>query len=45
MKEFMSFKRLLFSQESSAIAVRHNPKYASAIFFTIFTAVHFDCLR
>ena len=35
----MYFNRLLFSQKSSAIAVRHNPKYASDIFLTIFTAV------
>ena len=27
-KLLMSFNRSLFSQKSSAIAVRHNPKYA-----------------
>ena len=41
----MSFNRLLFLQKSSAIAVRHNPKYASDIFVTIFTAVLLDCLK
>ena len=41
----MSFNGLLFSQKSSAIAVRHNPKYASDIFLTIFTVVLLDCLK
>ena len=27
------------------IAVRHNPKYASDIFLTIFTAEHLDCFK
>ena len=41
----MLFNGLLFSQKSSAIAVRHNPKYASDIFLTMFTAVLLDCLK
>ena len=41
----MSLNRLLFSQKSSATAVRHNPKYASDIFLTIFIAVLLDCLK
>ena len=44
-KQLMSFNRLLFLQKSSAIADRHNPKYASAIFLTIFTAVLLACLK
>ena len=41
----MSFNSLLFSQKSSAIAVRLNPKYVSDIFLTIFTAILLDCLK
>ena len=41
----MLFNGLLFSQKNSAIAVRHNPKYASDIFLTMFTAVLLDCLK
>ena len=41
----MSLKHLLFSQKSSAIAVLHNPKYASDIFLMSFTAVLLDCLK
>ena len=41
----MSLNGLLFSQKSSAIAVRHNLKYASDIFLTIFTVVLSDCLK
>ena len=44
-KQLMSFNRLLFSRKSSAIAVRHKPKYVSDIFLTIFTAVRLDCLK
>ena len=28
-----------------SIAIRHNPKYVSDIFFKIFTAVFLDCLK
>ena len=41
----MSFNNKLSSRKSSAIAVRHNTKYASDIFFTIFTAALLDCLK
>ena len=41
----MSFNGLLFLQKSSAIAVRHNPKFVSDIFLTIFAAVLLDCLK
>ena len=41
----MSFNDFLFSQKSSTIAVPHNPKYASGIFLTIFTAELLDCLK
>ena len=41
----MSFNSLLFSQKSSATAVRLNPKYVSDIFLTIFTAILLDCLK
>ena len=41
----MSFNRLLYAWKSSAIADWHNPKYASDIFLTIFTAVLFDYLK
>ena len=41
----MSFNSLLFLQKSSAIAVRHSPKFVSDIFLTIFTAVLLDCLK
>ena len=41
----MPFNSLPFSQKSSAIAVRLNPKYASDVFLTIFTAVLLDCLK
>ena len=44
-KQLMSLNHLLFSQKSSAIAVLHNPKYASDIFLKIFTAVLLDCLK
>ena len=37
----MPLKRLLFSQKSSAVAVRHNPKYASVIFFLRFLLQYF----
>ena len=35
----------IFVKKSSAAAVRHNPKYTSHIFLTIFTAVLLDCLK
>ena len=41
----MSFNYLLFSQKSSAMAFRHNPRYASDIFLAIFTALILDCLK
>ena len=41
----MSFNRLPFSQKSSVIAVRHDPKYSSDIFLTIFIVVLLDCLK
>ena len=41
----MSFNGLLFSQKSSAIAVRHDPKYAFDIFLTVVTAVLLDYLK
>ena len=33
----------IFLKRNSTIAVRHNPKYVSDIFFTIFNAVLLDC--
>ena len=44
-KQFMSFNRLLFSQKSFTLAARHNPKCASDIFLTIFTAELPDGLK
>ena len=41
----MSFNRLLFLLKSSVIVARNNPKYASDIFLTTFTAVPLDCLK
>ena len=35
----------IFVKKTSTLAVRHNPKYATAIFLTIFTAVLLDCLK
>ena len=41
----MSFNRLLFLQKKLCYSCRHNPKYASDNFPTIFTAVLLDCLK
>ena len=41
----MSFNGFLFSQKSSAIAVRHNPTYVSDIFLRSFAATLIDCLK
>ena len=35
----------ILAKKCSAIAVRHNPRYDSDIFLTIFTAVLLDCLK
>ena len=44
-KYLMSFNRYYFRKNSSAIAVRHNPKYDSDTFLTISTGVILDCLK
>ena len=43
--EVVNVFQQLFPQKSSTIAVRHNPKYVSHIFPTIFTAVLLVCLK
>ena len=45
LQKSISFNHLLFFQKSSTIAVRHNSKYASDIFLTIFNAIVLDCLK
>ena len=44
-KWLMSFNRLLFLQKKLCYSCRHNPKYASDNFPTIFTAMLLDCLK